>query len=91
MGITLLRTASVTGLAMVKMAVGVTVINRNGCCKPKFNCRFLVCLFFNQFSDRHCRSIRQLLCWITAFLLSLRYALNNDSTGSCNTLCLVTA
>jgi len=74
-----------------KLEPFVTVINCNGCCKPKFNRRFLVSLFYDWFSIRHCHSIRQLLHWIMAFLLSLRYALNNDSTGSRNTLCLATA
>jgi len=45
----------------------VTVINRNGRCKPKFVLWFLVRLFYDQFSNRHCRSIRRLLPWITAF------------------------
>jgi len=27
-----------------------------GSCKPKFNCQFLVCSFYDQFSIRHCRS-----------------------------------
>jgi len=27
-----------------------------GSCKPKFNCLFLVCLFYNQCSIRHCHS-----------------------------------
>jgi len=64
----------------------VTVTNCNRCCKPKFNCQFLVRLFYDQFSIRHCHSLRQLLHWITAFLLSVQYALNNDTTGSHNTL-----
>jgi len=74
-----------------KLEPFVTVINCNECCKPKFNHRFLVHLFYDQFSIRHCRSLRWLLCWITAFLLSVHYALNNDTTGSHNTLRLVTA
>ena len=45
----------------------VTVINRNGRCKPKFILWFLVHSFYDQFSDRHCRSIRWLLPWIMAF------------------------
>jgi len=27
-----------------------------GSCKPKFNCVFLVCSFYDQFSIRHCHS-----------------------------------
>ena len=69
----------------------VMVINCNGHCKPKFNSQFLVHLFYDQFSVRHCHSIGWLLHWITAFLLSVRYALNNNTTGSHNTLHLVTA
>jgi len=45
----------------------VTVINRNGHCKPKFVLWFLVRSFYDQFSDRHCRFIRRLLPWIMAF------------------------
>ena len=50
-----------------KLEPFVTVINRNGRCKPKFILLFLVRSFYDQFSDRHCRSIRWLLPWITAF------------------------
>jgi len=70
-----------------KLEPFVMVINHNGCCKPKFILWFLVRSFYDQFSDRHCRSIRWLLPWIMAF----RYALNNNSTGSRNTLRLATA
>jgi len=33
-----------------KLEPFVTVMNRNGHCKPKFNRWFLVCSFYNQFS-----------------------------------------
>jgi len=50
-----------------KLEPFVTVIDCNGHCKPKFVLWFLVRSFYDQFSDRHCRSIRRLLPWITAF------------------------
>ena len=49
-----------------KLEPFVTVINCNGRCKPKFVLWF-VRSFYDQFSNRHCHSIRQLLPWITAF------------------------
>jgi len=74
-----------------KLEPFVTVINRNGHCKPKFVLWFLVRSFYDQFSDRHCRSIRRLLPWIMAFLCHFVMPFNNDSTGSRNALRLATA
>jgi len=69
-----LRSVSISGRGRVmrllfwdKLEPFVMVINRNRRCKPKFILRFLVRSFYDQFSDRHCRSIRRLLPWITAF------------------------
>ena len=56
-----------------------------GSCKPKFNCWFLVRSFYDQFSIDTV-VLRQLLLWITAFLLPAHYALNNNTVGSCDAL-----
>ena len=69
-----LRSVSISGRGRVmrllfldKLEPFVTVINCNRHCKPKFVLWFRVRSFYDQFSNRHCHSIRQLLPWITAF------------------------
>jgi len=58
-----------------------------GSCKPKFNHQFLVHLLYDQFYPDTV-VLRQLLLWVTAFLLPAHYALNNDTVGSHDALCL---
>jgi len=58
-----------------------------GSCKPKFNHWFdFVHSAISSLLDT--LVLRQVLLWITAFLLPACYALNNNTVGLCDALCL---